>query len=242
MHRLWKVGPDRSVSLGRTDGRCSYGIGPDCPRHRRQPGHRPGDRGRSGQGGIPGRGHRPGLQRPRRDLLLDGLVLRRLRRGRGRERHLHEHLFPEPGFDLHFRCPKNFHVSPFYDREGEYDFHFTLPGDTSLFVAEACSGITSLITLLPIGVFIAYFTDGVTWRRLAIIATVLPIALAGNLLRVILTVLLAIEVDVDFATEGPLHEWAGVATYVLGCLVLLGVGEALRRAFPDRGAAEPAPS
>ena len=66
----------------------------------------------------------------------------------------------------------------------------------------------------------------------------MPIALAGNLLRVILTVVLAIEVDVAFATEGPLHEWAGVATYVLGCVCLLAVGEALRRlsAGPSRDA------
>ena len=115
-------------------------------------------------------------------------------------------------------------------REGNV---LTLPGDTSLFVAEACSGITSLITLIPIGVFIAYFTESVLWRRLALVAAVLPIALAGNLLRVLLTVLLAIEVDVDFATEGPLHEWAGVGTYVLGCLCLLAVGEALRRFVPE---------
>lgn len=105
----------------------------------------------------------------------------------------------------------------------------TLPGDQTLFVAEACSGITSLVTLIPIGVFIAYFTESVTWRRIALVAAVVPIALAGNLLRVILTVVLAIEVDVTFATEGPLHEWAGVGTYVLGCVCLLAVGEALRR-------------
>jgi len=115
-------------------------------------------------------------------------------------------------------------------REGNV---LTLPGDQSLFVAEACSGITSLITLIPIGVFIAYFTESVPWRRLAIVAAVIPIALAGNLLRVLLTVQLAIEVDVEFATTGPLHEWAGVGTYVLGCVFLLGVGSLLRRFSPD---------
>lgn len=115
-------------------------------------------------------------------------------------------------------------------REGNV---LTLPGDQTLFVAEACSGITSLVTLIPIGVFIAYFTESVTWRRVAVVFAVVPIALAGNLVRVILTVLLAIEVDVTFATEGPLHEWAGVATYVLGCLCLLAVGEGLRRLMPE---------
>ena len=45
----------------------------------------------------------------------------------------------------------------------------------------------------------------------------------------LLTVQLAIAGSVELATEGPLHEWAGVGTYVLGCLCLLAVGEALRR-------------
>jgi exosortase len=109
----------------------------------------------------------------------------------------------------------------------------TLPGDLSLFVAEACSGITSLITLLPIGVFIAYFTESVLWRRLVLVGAVIPIALAGNLLRVILTVMLSINVSVEFATEGPLHDWAGVTTYVIGCACLLGLGALVRRLVPD---------
>ncbi len=108
-----------------------------------------------------------------------------------------------------------------------------LPGDFLLFVAEACSGITSLITLLPIGVFIAYFTEVRLWRRLVLVAAVIPIALLGNLLRVIVTVWVSIHVSVEFATTGPLHEWAGVATYVIGCLALLGVGALMRRFVRD---------
>jgi len=109
-----------------------------------------------------------------------------------------------------------------------------LPGDRNLFVAEACSGITSLITLIPIGVFIAYFTESRLTRRLVLVASVVPIALAGNLLRVLLTVEVALWGDVDLATEGPLHEWAGIGTYVIGCLCLLGVGALMRRLWPDR--------
>jgi len=72
-------------------------------------------------------------------------------------------------------------------------------------------------------------------------ATVVPIALAGNLLRVILTVMLPIQVDVEFATEGPLHEWTDVGTYVIGCVCLLAVGEMLRR-FSRERRADAAPS
>jgi exosortase len=115
-------------------------------------------------------------------------------------------------------------------REGNV---MTLPGDVSLFVAEACSGITSLITLIPIGIFIAYFTESTTPRRLVLVAAVIPIALAGNLLRVVLTVILSIRFSVPFATEGPLHEWAGVGTYVIGCGALLGVGALMGRFFPE---------
>jgi exosortase len=115
-------------------------------------------------------------------------------------------------------------------REGNV---LVLPGDVSLFVAEACSGITSLITLIPIGVFIAYFTEATLRRRLVLVAAVVPIALLGNLARVVLTVLLALRVDVEHATKGPVHEWAGVATYVIGCLCLLGLGAWMRRVWPE---------
>lgn len=114
-------------------------------------------------------------------------------------------------------------------REGNV---LTLPGDESLFVAEACSGITSLITLLPIGVFIAYFTEYRFWRRALLVAAVVPIALLANLARVVLTVWVAIGWGASVATEGPLHEWAGVATYVVGCLALLGIGRLMTLLSP----------
>jgi exosortase len=107
-----------------------------------------------------------------------------------------------------------------------------LPGDVSLFVAEACSGITSLVTLLPLGVFLAYFTEKTLARRLVIVAAVIPLALTGNLIRVIATVLAAREVGAEAATAGALHESAGILTYVLGCLALLSVGWLMRVLVP----------
>lgn len=112
-----------------------------------------------------------------------------------------------------------------------------LPGDVSLFVAEACSGITSLVTLIPIGVIVAYLTESTWLRRSVLVAAVVPIALLGNLVRVVATVLLAQRVDVEYATTGPLHEWAGVSTYVVGCLCLLGLGALMRRLWPERAVA-----
>jgi len=107
-----------------------------------------------------------------------------------------------------------------------------LAGGEQLFVAEACSGITSLITLLPLGVFLAYFTEQGYARRALLVLTVVPVALGGNLTRVIATVWAADRFGVEVATSSALHDWVGVLTYVLACVVLLGCGSLLRRLWP----------
>jgi len=107
-----------------------------------------------------------------------------------------------------------------------------LPGGESLFVAEACSGITSIVTLVPLAVFLAYFTQRTFLRRLTLVATVVPLAMAGNLLRVVFTVWAARDISVEFATGDLVHSWAGMLTYVLGCLVLLAIGSLMDRFVP----------
>lgn len=109
-----------------------------------------------------------------------------------------------------------------------------LPGGESLFVAEACSGITSLVTLTPLAVLLAYFTERTLLRRIVLVAAVVPIALLGNLARVIVTTLAAQHVGAAAATENVLHESAGLTTYVLGCLALLALGAGLRWIWPPR--------
>ena len=104
-----------------------------------------------------------------------------------------------------------------------------LPGGGSLFVAEACSGITSLLSLIPIGFLLARFTDGVTWRRVAIVLSVVPAALLGNAIRVIATVFAANSVGIERATSGTLHDSAGLLTSAFSVLLVIGFGALLRR-------------
>ncbi len=125
--------------------------------------------------------------------------------------------------------------SPIY-RDGNV---LELPGGESLFVAEACSGITSLVTLLPLGVFLAYFSERTFWRRAVLVTTVVPVAMLGNLVRVLGTVGMARRFGTAAATESALHDWVGIGTYVLACFVLLATGSLMRRWLPP-GAAAPA--
>ncbi len=116
-----------------------------------------------------------------------------------------------------------------------------LPSGGSLFVDEACSGITSVVTLVPLGVLLAWTTERTPGRRAVLLACILPAAMFGNLVRVTATVWIASMHGVEVATSGLLHEWSGIFTYVLACALLLGVsmlqGRLLGKPPEARGAA-----
>jgi len=101
-----------------------------------------------------------------------------------------------------------------------------IPGQT-LFVADACSGLTSVLTLLPLSIIIGYFLTHGVWRRLVVVLAVIPLAMLANILRVVITVLLVDSQGIEFA-QGLLHEGFGLSTYVLGTLSLLGVARLIK--------------
>jgi exosortase len=56
--------------------------------------------------------------------------------------------------------------------------------NTTLEVAEACSGIRSLVSLLTLGIVYGYFADRRTWMRVLFAGATVPIAIVANGLRV----------------------------------------------------------
>jgi len=107
-----------------------------------------------------------------------------------------------------------------------------LPSGDALFVAEACSGITSLLSLIPIGVLLARFTQVDAWRRVLLVASIVPAALLGNSIRVVATVLAAGAFGAQRATSGALHESAGLLTSAFAVLLVVGFGTLLARVAP----------
>jgi exosortase len=104
-----------------------------------------------------------------------------------------------------------------------------LPDGQTLFVAEACSGVTSIVTLTPLAVLLAHFTLERWLSRLILVVAVIPLAMAGNLTRVVASVLASIEIGTEHATTGPPHEAAGLLTYLVACGLMLALGALLRR-------------
>jgi exosortase len=115
-------------------------------------------------------------------------------------------------------------------REGNV---LTLPSGEQLFVAEACSGVTSVITLAPLGVLLAYLTLRRPGARALLVAAVVPLAMFGNLARVVATVFASLRFGAASATSGPPHELLGLLTHAVAVALMLALGQALRSA--ERG-------
>jgi exosortase len=98
---------------------------------------------------------------------------------------------------------------------------------TELFVAEACSGLRSLMALITLGVVFAYFFKaGAVWTKLLLVASTIPIAIFVNAFRVALTGFLAHNIGED-ATGGVIHDFQGIFTFGLAFFILLGEGRLL---------------
>jgi len=97
---------------------------------------------------------------------------------------------------------------------------------TTLEVADACSGIRSLMSLLALSVAYAFFVNTTTVKRWIIIASAIPIAIFTNSLRVIVTGILAQYWGAK-AAEGFFHEFAGMVVFALAMVMLVALGAIL---------------
>lgn len=88
-------------------------------------------------------------------------------------------------------------------------------------IAEACSGIRSLMTLLFMALVISYFTDKKVWMRWALLIATVPIAILANGMRVAITAYLS-EINTQLASGG-YHEAEGFLVYFVDIAALLGV-------------------
>jgi exosortase len=94
--------------------------------------------------------------------------------------------------------------------------------DTSLEVAEACSGIRSLVSLITLGIVYGYFIDTRPWVRAVIVASTIPVAILANGARVAGTGLAA-EWFSPKAAEGFFHEFSGWIVFLFAFAMILVV-------------------
>ncbi len=118
--------------------------------------------------------------------------------------------------------------TPFY-REG---FVFALP-NVVIEIADECSGIRSSIGLLLTSLLAGHLYLRTGWKKSALVAAVVPLAILKNGIRIVSLCLLSLHVDPSFLT-GQLHHEGGIVFFLLALAILAPVLALLRRSeFPE---------
>ena len=98
----------------------------------------------------------------------------------------------------------------------------------TLQVAQACSGIRSLVSLVTLAVSYAYIAEKRLEVRLVLVAMMVPIAVVSNAFRIFGTGVLTAEVSTRLA-HGFFHEFSGWLVFLAATLLMLATHWALRR-------------
>ena len=94
-------------------------------------------------------------------------------------------------------------------------------------VAEACSGIRSLMSLTTLAIVYGFFLETKVWPRVWLALSAIPIAVAANALRIVGTGLMVQLWDPEKAL-GFFHEFSGWVIFIVSLALLFGVHSATR--------------
>ncbi len=111
----------------------------------------------------------------------------------------------------------------------------------TLDVAEACSGIRSLFSLIALAMMVAYFVPVRFWVKLWIVLSSVPIALAANALRIMATGLIGAYFGAEYS-EGFFHAFSGWLIFVFAFALLLVEAGLIARWLGRRAAPAPPPA
>jgi exosortase len=100
----------------------------------------------------------------------------------------------------------------------------------SLEVAEACSGVRSLVSLMALGAFYAHTTQKRFVPKAILFLSTIPIAVAGNVFRVATTAILVHAVTPDVLVD-PWHSLMGLLVFVVAFVSLFVESAILKRLF-----------
>ena len=113
--------------------------------------------------------------------------------------------------------------------------------NATLEVAEACSGIRSLVSLFTLGIVFGYFADPRLWVRSFIALSAIPVAILANGLRVASAGVAAHNYGTA-GVEGLFHEFSGWVVFVIAFLMMLALQRLVLHFAPPRVAAPTSPA
>ena len=102
---------------------------------------------------------------------------------------------------------------------------------TTLEVAEACSGIRSLVSLITLGIVYGYFMDPRAWVRILIVVSAVPVAIVANGARVAGTGMAAHWIGKE-AADGFFHEFSGWIVFLFAFVMILVIQKFIVKVAP----------
>ena len=104
-------------------------------------------------------------------------------------------------------------------------------GTFAIDVADPCGGLRSLFALMALTGGYAYFNQRTWLRRGSLFAASVPIAIIGNVFRILSICLVAAYASNDFAT-GFYHDYSGYVVFIVAIALMVGTGELISRVRP----------
>ena len=113
-------------------------------------------------------------------------------------------------------------------------------GSFGIDIAEPCSGLRSIFALTALTAGYAYFNQPTWLRRALLFACAVPLAVFGNVMRILTICLVGRWASADFAT-GFYHDYSGFIVFVAAIALMVVCGELIskfaeRKGSPDAGA------
>lgn len=93
-------------------------------------------------------------------------------------------------------------------------------------VAAPCSGLRSLLALTALTAVYANLTQKRQWKKWVLFATSIPLAVIGNIAR-IMTVALVAEAFGEQLATGLYHDYSGFIVFFVAIVLMVGIGSAL---------------
>ena len=110
----------------------------------------------------------------------------------------------------------------------------------NLDVADPCSGLRSIFALSALTAAYAYVTQRTLLRKWILFVCALPVAILGNLARIVSIAVVAKFCGQEVAT-GFYHDYSGYVVFVVGILAIMQIAAWLQRGKPAPAAPTPEP-
>ena len=114
------------------------------------------------------------------------------------------------------------------ERSGTALFSRVPGAEFNVDVADPCSGIRSLFAMMALTAAYAFFTQKTLAKKWALFVCSLPIAMIGNMVRIMSICLVATWFGQDVAT-GYYHDYSGYVVFLVGVMLMIQTGELLQK-------------